>query len=246
MSSERPKLRGKQKARSGPYPIGEFPNDVVLSIGKQIVHRLAIGLANITGDDFGGIFAEAIGGQHFACPIGVTDVEWDQCSWSAKTVQNNKPFTTPIVRLISGRNSVSFSYGIKDPFVDIDKTGESVLNIWNERVNQSFSNHDDLRVVVLIRNISRLEFTLFEYEATRYTPADYKWHVNDKNNFYGFDKITDVHRFTWQPHGSQFTLLKQVPGSACKFRIARNPKIIEKCHVLELIGFEDDWIERIQ
>jgi hypothetical protein len=56
------KLRGKSKRRtdSGPYPLGEFPASVAVEMGRHIVHRLAVGHADITGDDFGGIFAAAI------------------------------------------------------------------------------------------------------------------------------------------------------------------------------------------
>lgn len=60
MSSKHPRLRGKAQAPKSLYPLGEFPDDVVIGIGKQIVHRLAIGQANIDGEDFGGIFATAL------------------------------------------------------------------------------------------------------------------------------------------------------------------------------------------
>jgi hypothetical protein len=43
MSSKKPKLRGKAQARKGLYPLGEFPDDVVIGIARQIVHRLAVG-----------------------------------------------------------------------------------------------------------------------------------------------------------------------------------------------------------
>ena len=51
------RLRGKANRRSGPYPLGEIPDAVLVRIGKQVVHRLAVGLGDITGDDFGTIFA---------------------------------------------------------------------------------------------------------------------------------------------------------------------------------------------
>jgi len=218
---------------------------VVIGIGRLIVHRLAIGIADITGDDFAGIFAGAISGEHRAKPLGITDVTWQNCSWSAKTISSKKPFEQSKVRLISGRNSPDYSYGITDVRKDIDRTGEAVLNIWNQRVNQSLNEFDDLRVIVLMRNMSALEFTLFEYEAVRYTPADHKWNLNKKSNLEGFDRVYRNHCFTWQPHGSQFTVIKNVPGSACRFRIKKNPGLIELQHVLNLVKFEENWIERI-
>lgn len=243
--SKRPRLRGKARAREGLYPLGEFPDDVVIGIGRSLVHRLAVGQRNITGDDFAVIFAGAINGEHRGQPLGVTDVIWNNCSWSAKTVQSGKPFTMPQVRLISGRNSPKYSYGISDPLHNIAATGDAVLQIWNQRVNQSLAEFEDLRMVVLIRNMSKLEFTLFEYEATRYASADYEWKLNKEENLVGHDKVTGKHCFTWQPHGSQFTVLKDVPGSAYRFRIKRHPGILDPEHILRLVRFEESWIQRV-
>lgn len=246
MSSKRPRVRGRAKAHRGPYPFGQFPDDVIVAIGRQIVHRLAIGHADITGDDFGGIFATAISGEHLSSPIGVTDIVWNsQSSWSAKTVQAPKPFEIRTVRLISGRCSPDYSYGITDPRADVAKTGEAVLQVWNELVGQSKNDYDDLRVVVFIRNMNRLEFTIFEYEPVRFTPDDYEWRIGSRNNLHGYDKTTGEQRFTWQPHGSQFTIFKIVPGFAYKFRITRHPGLIEPQHVLNLIGFKPEWIQRV-
>lgn len=245
MSSRRPTLRGRSRARRGPYPLGEFPDEIVVEIGRRIVHRLAVGQDNISGDDFGDIFAAAVGGNHFGNPIGVTDVVWQNCSWSVKTVQAPKPFESLNARLISGRNSPVYSYGITDALADIEKTGEAVLGIWNDRVNQSFAEYDDLRVAVLIRNMSALEFVLFESEASRYVPGNYYWELNRRKNLEGFEKSGREHRFTWQPHGSQFTIVKPVPGSAYKFRVKRSVEPLEPDRVLNLIGFKEDWIERV-
>jgi hypothetical protein len=239
------KLKGQAKRRNAPYPLGELPPSLAVSIGRDIVHRIAIGFANISGDDFGGIFASAIGGVHRAKPLGIADVIWESCAWSVKTVQASKPFTQKSVRLITGRNSPAYSSGIKDVLADVQATGAAVLNVWNARVNESLNQHDDLRVFVIVRNMSTLEFTLFEYEAVRYVPANYRWEVNARNNFEAFDKVTGAHVFTWQRHGSQFTVLHHVPPSAYRFRIRKMPTILEKRHVLQLATFRDDWIEPV-
>lgn len=245
MSSRGPKLRGASRARRGPYPLGEFPDEIVVEIGRRIVHRLAVGQTNISGDDFGDIFAAAVDGNHLKNPIGVTDVVWGNCSWSVKTVQAPKPFELLNVRLISGRNSPVYSYGITDPLSDVEKTGEAVLGIWNGRVNQSFAEYDDLRVAVLIRSMASLEFVLFESEASRYVPSNYYWELNRRKNLEGFEKSGREHQFTWQPHGAQFTIIKPVPGSARKFRVKRPVEPLEPERVLNLIGFKEDWIERV-
>lgn len=245
MQSKKPRLRGKRRSRSSPHDIGEFNDSTIVSIGRSIVHRLAVGHADITGDDFAGIFAKAIDGEHMTKPLGVADVIWEGCAWSAKTINSAKPFEQKNVRLISGRNSPDYSYGITDPRKDIQATGNVVLRIWNARIDQSFAEYEDLRIVVFLRNMNKLQFTIFEYEATRYQPQNYRWHVNKKGNLQGHSLDTGEHCFTWQFHGSQFTVIKPVPKSAYKFRITRRPALLEEDHVIRQTRFNDKWVQKV-
>lgn len=98
----------------------------------------------------------------------------------------------------------------------------------------------------MIRNMPNLQFTLFEKEATRFIPADYAWKKNKDGNLEGYDASTNEHLFTWQPSGSQFTIKHHVPKSAYHFRFTRRPGLIEESKILELIQFEDSWIEEMK
>jgi len=213
-----------------------------VAIGRQIVHRLAVGQTNITGDDFGGMFARAISGNHRGKPLGIADVEWNGCAWSVKTVQSKKPFDEVRFRCITGRNSPVYSAGIREPFKDIQATGRAVLEVWNGRVDEAMKAHDDLRIIVLARDMSNLQFTLFEKEAVRYVPSEYKWDINERKNLVATDS-SGRHCFTWQPHGSQFTVIHQTPRGAYKFRIKKRPPIIDESHVLRFAKYADEWIE---
>jgi hypothetical protein len=239
------RLRGNAPRRSGPYPLGQMPREIIIAVGRQIVHRLAVGGADIVGDDFGKIFASAIGGQHRGKPLGVADVGWESCAWSIKTISAPKPFQLRVARLISGRNSPVYSHGINEPFADLKRTGSAVLNIWNERVNEAYAEYDDLRIVVLVRNITKLEFLLMEFEAHRYNPADYTWELKSERNLVGRD-ASGVHRFTWQSSGSQFTILHEIPPSARLFRILRQPPVLSESALLQSIGFDESWIETVE
>ncbi len=110
-------------------------------------------------------------------------------------------------------------------------------------MNESLGEHDDLRVVVLIRNFESKEFVIFEEEAHKYSSGDFRWEKNKNNNFMGYEKTTNEHRFTWQPHGGQFTIIRHVPGCAIKFKIVKNPPMLEQVQILKQIGYSDDWIE---
>lgn len=206
------------------------------------MHRLAIGHSDITGDDFGTMFANAVGGEHRGRPLGVADVALNECAWSVKTVQGALPFKLPIVRLISGRNSPDYSLGISNPRTNPQDTGRAVLSVWNARVNEALDEYDDLRIVIMIRNMQTREYRIFEEEAQRFTPTDYSWEFNKKGNLEGKNRTTGEHAFTWQPHGSQFTILRRVPASARRFSIKPNVPMVQPDTILAAIRFKPEWV----
>ncbi len=242
MPSKDVRLRGNAKRRHEEYPLGELPDSVIVVMAKQLVHRIAIGQIDITGDDFGTIFAASIEGMHRESPLGIADVLKNNCAWSVKTIKNNKPFEAERVRLISGRNSPDYSLGISDPRADATATGRAVLSIWNARVNEALDGYDDLRVIVCVRNFATRQFVLFEEEASRFSHADYKWNFNKRGNLEGYDIAHNEHAFTWQPHGSQFTVIRKVPAHARKFSINHSVPLIKIEHVLSSIKFDESWI----
>ena len=204
---------------------------------------LCVGYKDISGDDWGNVFAEAIGGNHLQSPIGIADVTYNKMAWSMKTVKNKNPHrTTATLRLISGRCSPDYSYGINDPHKDVEATGRSVLNIWNERVNIAQDYYNPLRTLVLVRSEDLLTYTLFEEENHRYVASAYRWEENKKGNLLGIDIETGKTIFTWQPHGSQFTIHTKIPRNAIKFRIKQPPQL-DIDQTLKQIRFDDNWVE---
>lgn len=238
-----PRLRGGNPLPRGPYPLGQIPNSVLIEVGKQIVHRLAVGMGDVEGNDFGTIFANAVHGEHLSRPLGLADVIWNGCAWSVKTVKQVRPFDATRVRFISGRNSPDYSLGIENPHADPAATGRAVIAIWNSRVNRALEECEDLRNVFLLRNVAAKEFVLFEESTQRFIPDDYSWRFNQRNNLEGTEKVTGVHRLTWQPHGSQFTIFRDIPGSARQFTINRNVPLVDPSTVLAYVDYRDSWIE---
>ena len=170
-------------------------------------------------------------------------MEWNGCAWSLKTVKAPRPFAAQRARLISGRNSPDYSLGLENPHANPAATGSAVLSIWNARVNEAMGEHEDLRIAVLVRNIEAREFVLFEEESSRFIPADYEWSFNKRNNLEGRYKATGAHRFTWQPHGSQFTIIRDVPSSARRFSIGPNVALVDPEAILAYVNFRPEWIE---
>ncbi len=241
MPQSKLKLRGKKQSRKSVYPLGEFPRQLVYDIAKRLVHLSYVGKADITGDDCSYCFAKALGGESHSSNLHTQDVSFENCAWSVKTVKNPAPFECDQVRLISGRNSPTYSGKINDPFKDIDKTGRVVLEIWNKRIDRTLSDYEDFRLLVVVRNFNTLQFAMFETENTRFTPSNYFWKINNRRNFEGFDAVSRKHRFTWQPHGGQFTIIRELPASTSRYEI-RCPPTLDIKEVLRKVGFEQSWV----
>ena len=144
--------------------------------------------------------------------------------------------------MISGRNSPVYSFGDKQiSNVNPNKLGEKILSIWNERVSAVRKLYKHLRTIVLIKSDDLLELSVFEFETIIYQAKEYWWQWNENNNLEGFNK-SDQHLFTWQPHGSQFTIIENVPKDRLSIRIKKPPTIKMK-DVLEKIEFYESWIE---
>ncbi len=214
-----------------------------MKISRRIVYQLAGGHADLRGEDWSRIFSQSIGGINRMRPSGLADVSWNSCCWSLKTVKLANPFKVKKVRLIAGRNSPVFSSGISDPFKNIQDTGQAVLAVYNDRLSEARKECSDIRICVLVRNMKSLEFAFFERSIIPIAPEDYTWELNKNQNLEAF--FSGVHAFTWQPHGSQFTIIESVPQNVTKFRILKHPDVARLDVVLRDVGFSNDWIEMI-
>ena len=206
-----------------------------------MVYLNAVGRSQLSGDDWGDIFAAAVNATHLKSPLGIVDVALGNTAWSAKTVQARDPERASSVRLISGRNNVGYSYDNHEPLSDIQETGRQVLEIWNARVEEAMEEYSQLRRIVLIRNMDTFRFKIFELPTELFDPADFAWRLNRRNNLEGIRIQDDSHSFTWQPNGSQFTIIQEVSGSARSFEVQK-PRPQNPDQVLESIGYSDDWV----
>ena len=237
----RPRLRDNQLA-AWPYAVTATPQSHIFSFAEEITKSAYLGKADIQGDEWGDMFANAVGGGHLASPVGHVDVTKGKLAWSVKTVKDKTPHRKRVIRIISGRNSPDYSFGIKNVHDDIGKTGAAVLSIWNERVRLSISTYKIIpRLSILVRNLLDSTFTYFESDVKEYNPHDYEWKENKRGNFEGIDKSTGRHAFTWQVHGSQFTILYDVPEYAVKFSI-KKPGRIDPAVLKKAIGFDKNWV----
>ena len=237
-----PKLRTVNKSVSA-FPLNEFPKEFPFLLGKELIYLLASkGKPELEGSEWENIFANCIGADWKPSNVGLDDVVMGNTAWGAKTVKATKPSTQKKVRLISGRNSPNYSFGERsDQKADANLIGKLVLEIWNERVSSIREKFKHLRTVVLIKSNDLSEVVVFEFDTIRYDHELYNWKWNANNNLVGTHKKTNEHCFTWQPHGSQFTIIEDVPAKSLIIRI-KQPKSLNKDKILKALGFDKSWI----
>ena len=238
-----PKLRTVEKYHP-PYALNKFPKEFPLKLGREIVYLLASrGTPRLEGSDWEEVFARIIGANWKPSNVGLDDIVFQQTAWGAKTVKNKKPSTVSKIRLISGRNSPIYSFGDKEiGEVDPDQLGEKILSIWNERVASVRKQFKHVRTVVLVKSDDLLELAVFEFDTTPYKEDLYWWQWNENSNLEGYLKNSNQHTFTWQPHGSQFTIIEDVPSDRLAIRI-KQPPLIDRNAVLNAIKFDESWIQ---
>jgi hypothetical protein len=242
MERKSPKLRTVEKSLP-PFPLNRFPKDFSFILGKEIIYLLASkGKAILEGSEWEAIFASCIGAEWKPSNVGLDDVVLGNTAWGAKTVKAAKPSKQTKVRLISGRNSPVYSFGDTiDTHANPNLVGKSILEIWNERVSAIRVKFQNLRTVVLVKSDDLTEVVVFEFDTIRYDPELFAWEWNRNGNLRGVEKSTTQHRFTWQPHGSQFTIIEEIPVERLVIRI-RQPKTLNKEDVLNALGFDKSWI----
>lgn len=244
MGKQTPRLRTVDKS-SPPYPLNDFGDEFPYILGKEIVYLLASkGKGVLEGYEWEEIFAHCIGADWKPSNVGLDDVVLGNTAWGAKSVKSGvKDFRTlKAVRLISGRNSPIYSYGgTIDTSADPNLIGGQVLEIWNERVSSIREKYKNLRTVVLVKSDDLSQVAVFEFDTIRYDPELFEFHWNTRGNLEGFDKGTDYKRFVWQPHGSQFTIIEEVPKSSLILKL-KQPEPLNRDKVLEAIGFNKSWV----
>ena len=244
-----PRLRTVNRVTPPPFDMNKFPAKFLEKLGAEIAYMMATkDTMSLEGSEWEQIFANCIGANWVPSNVGLDDVQLDSCCWSAKTVYaNSKDLATQKrVRLISGRNSPVYSFGDGEitPEADPNHVGKLVLDIWNDRISAIREQFKYTRTVVLVKSKTFSDYLLFELPALRYDPELYVFSWNTRGNLEGYTKKDHIHTFTWQPHGSQFTIIEDVPPERLHFQV-RQPKKLDKEAVLNNIGYGKDWVVQL-
>lgn len=253
MRPQEPRLR--QVVKTKPlYPLNEFPSDFAKNLAEEIcVHLATRGTPDLEGKDWERMFADCIGAKWTPSNIGLDDVTHlgSSTAWGAKTVKGRVTTTGMAnrldqrVRLISGRNSPNYSYeeAIDPKKTDPNAAGTMVLEIWNTRVREIRSKFENLRTAVLVKDAGLTRLAVFELETELYITEEVSWKWNKRGNLEGSNQQGE-HKFTWQPHGSQFTIVEKIPKGALRLEI-KKPVQIPKIRVLNEIGFDKTFFTTI-
>ncbi|MCI9332577.1 MAG: hypothetical protein HFG05_10475 [Oscillibacter sp.] len=237
-----PKLRTVNKAVA-PFNLNCFPTKFIDTLAREIVYMLATKSSmSLEGNEWEQIFALCVGAEWKPSNVGLDDVVLDNCCWGAKTVFASKNIEKQrTVRLISGRNSPTYSYGV-DRLIseNPDEIGKLVLDIWNERVSAVRQVFKFVRTVVLVKSKDYSDYLVFEFDTVRYDPELYFFKWNSRMNLEGYEKTTKRHKFTWQPSGSQFTIIEDIPDKRLHISV-KKPEKVNKNMILKAVDFDSTW-----
>lgn len=238
-----PRLRTVNKA-TAPYDINKFPNQFIDTFAREIVYMMATKQAmSIEGNEWEQVFSNCVGAKWKPSNVGLDDVVLGNCCWGAKTVfaGSKNIAKQKNVRLVSGRNSPTFSFGVDKITSENPNTiGGMVLDIWNERVSAVRQIYKFVRTVVLVKAKDFSEYLIFELDTVRYDAELYDFIWNKNNNLEGYSKKTEEHVFTWQPSGSQFTIIENIPDERVHIQV-KKPEIVDKDTILEAVNFDESW-----
>ncbi|QYK52621.1 MAG: hypothetical protein KF824_10185 [Fimbriimonadaceae bacterium] len=245
MSRETPRIKRADKYPP-PFKLKTFSANTIRRIAEELLlTRIVRENDDFTGTDWERAFAAAIGAEWKPSNVGLDDVVLGTCCWGAKSVKSTRPLTQSAVRLISGRNSLDYSFEVSNVReLPPEEVGTKVLDIWNERVSQVRAKYRHARTAVLVKGPGLLSGVVFEFETDLFDPTQYTWQWNSNKNLVGFD-LSNSHKFTWQPHGSQFTVVETIPATRHGFTIRvpdELPKLSREA-LLSQIGYKPEWIE---
>lgn len=239
-----PRLRTVNKAVA-PFAVNKFPSSFVETLAQNIVYMMATKQSmSLEGNEWEQIFAECVGAEWKPSNVGLDDVVLDNCCWGAKTVFGQTDIEhQDKVRLICGRNAVTYSFGVDNySEVDPNELGKMVLQIWNERVSAVRQIFKFVRTVVLVKSKDYKDYLIFEFDTIRYDPELYGFKWNKRGNLEGYEKESGLHKFTWQPGGSQFTIIEKIPQERLHISI-KQPDQMDKATILKAVGFDKSWYE---
>lgn len=121
------RLRTVDKVKPS-YQLNQSPADFGQKLGKEIVYLLATkSTPSLEGSEWEQIFASCIDTEWRPSNVGLGDVILGVCAWGAKTVKNPRPHRSENIRLISGRNSPSYSFDPQNLDADAQILGNDVL-----------------------------------------------------------------------------------------------------------------------
>ena len=73
----------------------------------------------------------------------------------------------------------------------------------------------------------------------------YYFEWNDRGNLEGYEKKSGIHKFTWQPSGSQFTIIENIIYDRRHIQI-KHPNALDKEAVLEALHFDSNWYKLLE
>ena len=196
----------------GGHQVGEIPDRVLDAVFADISVHLPLVDSSIDWRDWERAWAYATGGRRLGSNTRLVDVVCSDVSWSVKSMESGFSSQGP-VHAISSRLDVTKHRGVANLLFDVDVTGRSALEMWNEKIASEHSRYKgggfvssdlDLRLIVIGRVGRTSDYIFHERKLLPENIASYLWSKNASGNIEGH--VGKEHRATFLVNGFKLVL----------------------------------------
>ena len=196
----------------GVHPVGEITDRVLDAVFADISVHLPLVDFSIDWRDWERAWAYATGGRRLGSNKRLVDVVSGDVSWSMKSMEIGFS-SSGRVHAITSRLDVTKHRGVADLLSDVDVTGRSALEMWNEKIALEHSRSKgagflysalDLRLIVVGRIGSAQNYVFHERQLVPENVVSYAWSKNASGNIEGH--VGKEHRATFLLNGFKLVL----------------------------------------
>ena len=201
------------------HPVGEIPDRVLDAVFADISVHLPLVDSKIEWRDWERAWAYATGGRRLGSNTRLVDVVNGDVSWSMKSMGSGLSHRGR-VHAISSRLDVTRRRGVADLTSNVNVTGSSALEMWNEKITLEHSNSKggsfvssalDLRLIVIGRVSGTSSYIFHERQLLPESIISYAWNENASGNIEGH--VGEEHRATFLLNGFKLVLHYDLRGT---------------------------------
>ena len=196
----------------GVHSVGDIPVHVLDAVFADISVHLPLVDSTIDWRDWERAWAYAVVGDRLGSNKRLVDVVSGDVFWSVKSLGSGIS-SSDRVSAVSSRLDVRKHRGVEDLLADVNVTGCSALDMWNEKIAWEHARYSrgaltpgklDLRLLVIALVTLTKDYVFHERQLLQEDIGSYKWRKNPSGNVEGY--VGNRHCATFLLNGFKLTM----------------------------------------